>query len=88
LFEGGEDQDSCPRGGPGEGVGCGDAVEVGHADVHQDDVGRQPADSLDGFASGCRLTDDVDVGVGAQQFDEPGAHEVVVVRDQDARHVR
>jgi hypothetical protein len=43
---------------------------------------------LDGLASGGCLADDQDLGVGAQELDEPGAHQGVVVGDQHPRHAR
>jgi hypothetical protein len=87
LLEGGEDEDLRAGGSPGEFTGGGDAVEVGHADVHQHDIGREPTRSFDGLASGRCLPDDLDGGVGGEEFDETGAHQVVVVGDQDAGHV-
>ena len=42
------------------------------------------ARSLNRFPPGRRLADDLDVGVGGEEFDEPGAHQVVVVGDQHA----
>ncbi len=84
--EGGEDQD------PGVDLALGDrpgrleAVHLGHADVHQDDVGSLAHDEVDGLDAVGRLTDDLDVVGGAQQHGEPAAHERLVVGDGDADH--
>jgi len=43
---------------------------------------------IDRFASGRSLTDDLDRAVAREQFDEPGAHQVVVIGDQHPRQVR
>ena len=40
-----------------------DAVHVGHLDVHQDDIGLVTAGQIDGLASICCLSDDLDVGL-------------------------
>jgi hypothetical protein len=59
-------------------------VEVGHANIHQYDIGRQPACLLDGLPPGRGLADDLDLGVGGEELDEAGAHQIVIVGDQDA----
>jgi hypothetical protein len=63
-----------------------DAVELGHADVHQHDVGRQATRLLDRRVAVGRLADDVDVLLGVEDHAEAGAHQRLVVGDQDADH--
>jgi hypothetical protein len=64
-----------------------DAVHLGHADVHQDDVRGQFTHPLDRVAAVHRLADDLDVRHRAQQDREALAHHHLVVRDQHAdRH--
>ena len=66
-----------------------DAVELGHADVHQDDVGLQPLGLLDGVEAVGGLADDLEVVLGVEDHAEPGAHERLVVGDQQAHaHAR
>ena len=65
-----------------------EAVELGHADVHQDDVGPQRAHLVDRLAAVRGLADDLDVGLGVEDHAEAGAHERLVVDEQDADHVR
>jgi ATP-dependent Clp protease ATP-binding subunit ClpC len=52
LLEGGEDEDPHVRGGARQLTGGGDPVEVGHSNVHQYDIGSQPAGLLVGSPPG------------------------------------
>ena len=61
-----------------------DPVELGHADVHQHDVGLQPRGLLDGVEPVGRLADHLEVVLGVEDHAEPGAHERLVVGDQQA----
>src|SRR5581483_10035303 len=84
--EGGENEDARARSRCVEPAGCVDAVELGHADVHDDDVGVELTGEAQRFASVGGFADDLDV---ALQFeDEPEAlpYEGLVVGEQDARH--
>jgi len=64
-------------------------VQVGHLDVHQDDVGTSPARELDGVATVDRLADDVEVGLQLEDRAKARAHERLVVGDQHGdRHRR
>jgi hypothetical protein len=87
LLEGGEDQNSRGRHVARQLAGRGDPVEVGHADVHEHDVGAEPPGSLDGLAPGGRLTDDLDRRIAREELDEPGPHEIVIVGDEHPCHV-
>src|SRR5262245_24361725 len=87
LFEGGQDQHSSAWRGAGELSCRRDAVEIGHADIHQHDVGIEAARSVDGFPSRRGLSDDLHRGISGEELDQAGAHEVVVVGDQHPRHV-
>ena len=63
-----------------------DAVDPGHPDVHQDDVGAQPAAQLDRLAAVGRLADDRDVVLALRIMPEAGPDERLVVGEQDADH--
>jgi hypothetical protein len=62
----------------------GDPVELGHADVHEHDVGREAPGAVDRLAPRGRLADDLDVGLRVQHHAEAGAGERVIVDEQDA----
>ena len=60
--EGGQDQNV--HGGWGalhQPTGCFEPVHLGHADVHQHDVGEKLQRPLDGLRTVCRLGDDLHV---------------------------
>ena len=48
--------------------------------------GRSSRASADRFGAVARLTDDLEVGVGAEDHPEAGADEPLVVGEQDADH--
>ena len=83
LLEGGEDHDLHLGEGGRELAGGGDAVEVGHAHVHQHHVGPQQPGPVGGLAAVVRLADELDRVVAREHAAQAGAHEVVVVDDQD-----
>ena len=68
----------------GDPAGRGNAVELGHADVHEHDVGRQARDAVDGLVAVRRLADDLDVGVVLEHEPEARPYERLVVGDHDA----
>src|SRR5215472_8313891 len=73
------DADQAPRGL--------DPVHARHADVHEDDVGAEPAHRLDRLDAVCGLAHDLDVRLGVQEQAEAGSDHRVVVDDDDAdRH--
>jgi hypothetical protein len=39
----------------------GDAVDLGHSQIHQEDLGAKPVRQVDGLGAGARLPDDVEV---------------------------
>ena len=84
--EGGQDQDArrsvCGR----EPAGRFDPVEVGHADVHQDDVGSERFCGVERGEAVTGLADDFEVGFGVEDDAEAGADELLVVGDQDPDH--
>jgi hypothetical protein len=84
--EGGEDEDARRGMLGGDPSGGFDAVEVGHADVHQHDVRQHPADGVDRLVAVRSLAYDVDVGLGGEDYPEAGADELLVVGDEDADH--
>ena len=61
-----------------------DAVELGHADVHEHDVGLEVVGHRHRLGAVGGLADDVEVVLGVEDHLEPGAHERLVVGDQDA----
>ena len=91
LVEGGQDQDPCVD-GAGRVVddppGRLHAVHAGHPDVHQHHVGRRTAAEVQGLATVAGLADDLDLRRGAEQHDEPGAHQLLVVDDRYPDHDR
>ena len=58
-------------------------VELGHADVHQHDVGPPAPHDVHRRAAVGRLADDGDVGLGVEDHAEAGAQEPLVVGDHD-----
>ena len=64
-----------------------DAVHLGHADVHQHDVGPFARHEIERGLPVLRLADHLDVRSGAQEDGEPSAHERLVVGDRDPDHV-
>ena len=60
-----------------------EAVHLGHADVHEDDVGLLARDELDRLDAVGGLADDLDVVGRAQQHREAAAHERLIVGDRD-----
>src|SRR3954447_21334152 len=84
--EGREDDDGGRVGLRGEQAGGSDSVELRHADVHEDDVGAVEVDRAEHLAAVRGLGDHVEV-LGAGEHDpQAGAHERVVVDEQDADH--
>ena len=60
------------------------AVQLGHVDVHGDEVGPQPRDHLDGLLAVRRLADDLDLGIGREDLREHLARDERVVGDEHA----
>ena len=69
------------------GVGRLQAVDDGHADVHEEDVRPLALRHRHRLAAVCGLPDDLDVRGGLQEDPEARADELLVVRDRDADHV-
>ena len=67
----------------GQLLGCGDAVELGHLDVHHDEVGTQVGRELDGGLAVSGFTDDVEPVV-AEDLHDVEADERLVLGDDDA----
>ena len=67
-------------------VAC-DPVEHGHPEVHQDHLGLGPAHHVDGLAPVGGRADHL-AAAGLQDELEAGAHQLLVVGDDDARHSR
>lgn len=74
-------------GGPGGGDAPGrlDAVDPGaQLEVHEDDVGSEPGGQGDGLLAAARLAHDLDVGFAAEEGEQSGPYDSVVVAEQDA----
>ena len=87
--EGGEDQHAglVTRRRGGDGAGRLDAVEHGHAHVHEHDVGPVELDEADGVGPVGRLADDLHVLLGLQDHAEALPQERLIVRQhQPDRH--
>ena len=59
------------------------AVELGHADVHQHHVRAPAGDDVDRGIAVARLADDGDVGLGVEDHAKAGAQQPLVVGDDD-----
>ena len=66
--------------------GCFQAVEDGHADVHQHDVWEGSACEVDGFPAVAGFADDLHLLLGRDQCGEAGADGGLVVGDEDPGH--
>ena len=67
----------------GEASGGFDAVHQRHSDVEQADVGAQLERQADCLAPVGGRADHFDVGLGVEQHRQPGAHDGLVVGDED-----
>ena len=65
-----------------------DAVEPGHADVHQHDVGGGDREALERLAAVLGLADHRHVGLRVDHHPQTGADERLVVDQEDAGHAR
>ena len=80
-LEGGEDDDPGDLGDLARRL---DAVDAGHADVHQHHVGSFAADEVDGLLAVGGFARDLHVGLGLDDHAKPRAHERLVVGDRHA----
>ena len=67
-------------------LGRGQTVELRHPDVHQHDLGLDEGRLADRLVAVLGLGDDLDVALGLQDHPEAGAHELLVVGDEDPDH--
>lgn len=65
----------------------GRAVATGHVEIHDDDIGGGSLSDRDGIVTGCRFTDDLDVGRGAQQCAHAFAENRVVIGEEHTNEV-
>ena len=70
----------------GDASGGLDPVHVGHADVHQHDVGVVAGGQVDGLAAGGGLTHDLDAGIVLEEHGEAAPYECLIVGDEHADH--
>src|SRR5262249_20265275 len=66
---------------PGRG---GDAVDLWHSQVHEDDLGTKPARQVDGLSAGARLADNVEVRLRSEHGAQARAHDEMVIGDHKA----
>ena len=81
--EGGQHKDLGVRAVGGDLGGGPDAVSAGHVQVHEDDVGAQTTSRVVAAAPVGPLAEDRDAGVALQDETQGGAHEGVVVNDDN-----
>ena len=86
--EGGEDQDRARRVGGEDAPRRLEPVELGHADVHEDDGRLEARRLVDGLEPVARLGDDLDVLLAGEQHAEAGADHRLVVGDEHADVMR
>ena len=70
----------------GDAAGGRDAVHPAHADVHQHEVGLVRGDGGGDLVAVAALGDDLEAVVGAEDAGDAGAHDGLVVDDDDADH--
>lgn len=64
-----------------------ESVELGLPDVHKHDVGPHERRLTDRLVAVLGLSHDLDVRLGLQDHPEAGAHELLVVGDEDSDHL-
>ena len=80
-----EDDDGHVRVVLAQPLEAGEAVELGHAQVEQDDVRRRLADGGDDVAADRDLVDDLEVVRVGERAPDRGLHQPVVVRNEYAK---
>ena len=85
--EGRQDEDPGLSVGGHDLLGGAQAVEDGHSDVHEDDVGGQLIDEGDGFGAGVGLPDDGHVGLGVEDQTESGTNHLLVIGQEESDRV-
>ena len=65
-----------------------DPVAVGHPDIENGDIGPHGRDTGDGLGGVRRFTDDLDLTGRLEQCSDALAHDLVVVHEKGADHVR
>src|SRR5690606_25992865 len=66
------------------GLGSQYAVHLGHFEIHQDQVGAQRGDLVEGFLAVVSQADHLDIVGGAEDGAQPFADHGLVVANQDA----
>src|SRR5699024_11079146 len=62
------------------------AVELGHSQIHEHQIGEQGARALNGLSPRRRLADDLDAVGVREQPDDAGTHDGMIVSDENANH--
>ncbi len=70
----------------GQDAGCGDAVQLGHSDIHHDDVRVSAGDDVEHLPAVCRLANNLQVRFASQDHPEPGTDQRLIVGDYHADH--
>ena len=83
---GGEDHDPRLRASRDHPPGGLDPVHLRHRQVEQHDVGLDLGDGGDRGGAVADRCDDVDVGLGAEQLDQAGADDRMILREQQPDH--
>jgi hypothetical protein len=65
-----------------------EAVEAGHLDVEEDEVGRELADCRDGLGAVCGFADDFDVRSALESNADTTSSERLVIDDERSDHRR
>jgi hypothetical protein len=79
----GEDEHLGLRGAAADLAGGLEAVEAGHHHVHEDDVGVELLDGVEGFAAVAGIADDFDFLLVLEEHAEGLAEHRVVIDDED-----
>jgi hypothetical protein len=81
-IERGEDEDAGDVIDGEYAPGCLEAIQLGHADVHQHDRGSEPHGLVDGLQPVFRLGHDLDVFFAGEQEPKAGAYHRLVIDDE------
>jgi hypothetical protein len=77
----------CPPRWPGSDAAGGlDAVDSGHADVNEHDVGAFPLGEAERFVAVARLADDRNVIFGVNQCGKAGSHQRLIIGEHHPDH--
>jgi hypothetical protein len=84
--KGGEDDHAWRLVDGGDAACALDPVDARHAHVHQHDVGLELGRALGRLGAVAGLADHLEVRLAGQDHAKPGAHQALIVGEQDADH--